>query len=494
LINRNVFTLLAKANPYKIDFHVNLLFEAVSTLGTSSERLNPSPTLYFERLYNVQITNDDINNFFLDLRNESSGEYFYKTLILNSLNIFKTDLELKHFIITSLIVRNKNLFLKFLYFFIFTVQVSFDRVSRSSSHTLWRIQNNIEKETEFSQLPGETELMYHGTLPTSLYSILRNGLISMSGTNLQSNGAAFGSGIYVSNSFWFASTYSDRLNFEDLSSKFKRDTNKYILVVKIKNKNKVSDMIYVQQSNEVLLIGIIQIKNSIFNMTNTEIFTNSAMFLYNSHSPLIVTPVREVTTILDTNLLTMTLSQNEPSCCLELFSRNRIKNELDRLMNVETRPNGIKRVNFYNPNDKTTPLLVELFPECDTLLYHDLLKYNLTGIKLAIYIGFSVDSYPFTPPKVRVISPKFINHTGSVTQGGAICSDLLYTTGWSPANNLISILTSLLTLISNDPGQLPGESRGRIDETKLGESYTWDEYNTSYDFISNIHGWVKPSK
>eukprot|EP00775_Hariotina_reticulata_P010291 gene10291-10450_t len=51
-------------------------------------------------------------------------------------------------------------------------------------------------------------MAYHGTNFANLHSILHNGLLAASGTRLQTSGAAFGSGIYLSTDFDVAYAFS----------------------------------------------------------------------------------------------------------------------------------------------------------------------------------------------------------------------------------------------------------------------------------------------
>jgi hypothetical protein len=43
--------------------------------------------------------------------------------------------------------------------------------------------------------------------------------------------------------------------------------------------------------------------------------------------------------------------------------------------------------------------------------------------------------YPFSPPFIRVIEPRFKFHTGHVTIGGSICHEILTRSGWTPTNS-----------------------------------------------------------
>lgn len=61
------------------------------------------------------------------------------------------------------------------------------------------------------------------------------------------------------------------------------------------------------------------------------------------------------------------------------------------------------------------------------------------------------NDYPMTPPFVRVVCPRFKFLTGHVTIGGSICMQMLTRSGWSPSNDIESILIQIRCEIVSDP-------------------------------------------
>ncbi|XP_076449541.1 uncharacterized protein LOC143285970 isoform X2 [Babylonia areolata] len=59
--------------------------------------------------------------------------------------------------------------------------------------------------------------------------------------------------------------------------------------------------------------------------------------------------------------------------------------------------------------------------------------------------------YPFSPPFLRVIQPRFKFLTGHVTTGGSICMEMLTKSGWLPTNDIESILVQVRSEILSDP-------------------------------------------
>ena len=92
-------------------------------------------------------------------------------------------------------------------------------------------------------------------------------------------------------------------------------------------------------------------------------------------------------------------------------------------------------------------------------------------------------TYPFEPPFVRVLSPRFIMHTGHVTVGGSICMELLTASGWSPACKFESLLVQVVMAFV--------EGQGRIDikNSILGREYQEHEAREAFLRAARTHGW-----
>jgi len=89
-------------------------------------------------------------------------------------------------------------------------------------------------------------------------------------------------------------------------------------------------------------------------------------------------------------------------------------------------------------------------------------------------------SYPFHPPYIRVIKPRFQFRTGHVTVGGSICMESLTNSGWSPANSLEGIIVSIRAQL------IAGGAR--LDPTNKHD-YTEQEAKDAFDRMVREHGW-----
>jgi len=89
--------------------------------------------------------------------------------------------------------------------------------------------------------------------------------------------------------------------------------------------------------------------------------------------------------------------------------------------------------------------------------------------------------YPFMPPFIRVVRPRFQFHTGHVTIGGSICMQLLTRTGWLPSNDIESILVQIRTemVLGN----------ARLDFSNTCE-YTESEARQAFERVARQHNWM----
>ena len=93
------------------------------------------------------------------------------------------------------------------------------------------------------------------------------------------------------------------------------------------------------------------------------------------------------------------------------------------------------------------------------------------------------DSFPNEPPFIRIVSPRFAFHSGHITMGGSICTELLTTSGWSPAYTLESVLVDIrATIVQGD---------GRLDPSQAHVPYALQEAREAFDRVARHHRWIK---
>ena len=175
------------------------------------------------------------------------------------------------------------------------------------------------------------------------------------------------------------------------------------------------------------------------------------------------------------------------------LARKAIQKELKKLQQIQS-STPLEDLGWYMDFDAINNMfqwIVELHSFDLTLpLGQDMKKLGVDSIVLEIRFG---RDFPMSPPFVRVIRPRFLSFLegggGHVTAGGAMCMELLTTTGWSPANSLESVFVQVrVALCSTDPqpARLQQNSRGKID---YGASEAFD----AYDRAAKTHGWKVPA-
>lgn len=150
-------------------------------------------------------------------------------------------------------------------------------------------------------------------------------------------------------------------------------------------------------------------------------------------------------------------------------------------------PNGV--VNMYQ-------WIVELHSfDKDIPLAQDMKKAEITSIVLEMRF---TNQYPFAPPFVRVVKPRFLPFNqgggGHITEGGAICMELLTNSGWSAVSSIESVLLQIRLAMSENerPARLAtkgghGNSRG-VEHGVYGVG----EAIVAFERACRAHGWTVP--
>lgn len=207
--------------------------------------------------------------------------------------------------------------------------------------------------------------------------------------------------------------------------------------------------------------------------------------------------------------------------------RRRLASDLFKIMSSPTEASGFT----LSPADEDSmdKWSIKLFDfDPDSNLAKDLVVVGLDCVELEMSFP---DQYPFEPPFVRVVTPKFQRQTGFV-MNGALCMELLTKDGWNPINDIESVIVSIRSLMVVGDGRVEaaltmgpkaydealklglerrkaeGEDRGKRkrddDDDEEGEkkkerktnvgSYTAAEASSAYNHLSKFHeekGWDK---
>ncbi|CAB9501751.1 enzyme E2 Q2 [Seminavis robusta] len=200
-------------------------------------------------------------------------------------------------------------------------------------------------------------------------------------------------------------------------------------------------------------------------------------------------------------------------------SKRRLAQDLYRIMNQDTEEAGFS----IGPKseDCMDHWTIKLFKfDSDSNLAKDMLVLGFEYIELEMTFP---DQYPFEPPFVRVVRPRFKRQTGFV-MNGALCMELLTKDGWNPVNDIESVIVSIRSLLVVGDGRLQAahdmpepkyqarlkaskkssedqsrkrqkkddESEKRSSQSQDGGSYTVAEAHAAYSHLSDYHkkkGW-----
>lgn len=123
-------------------------------------------------------------------------------------------------------------------------------------------------------------------------------------------------------------------------------------------------------------------------------------------------------------------------------------------------------------------------------LAQDMARLGHASIVLEVRFGAG---FPLCPPFVRVVRPRLLPFArgggGHVTAGGAVCSELLTNSGWSPAMTMEKVLLQVrLGLCELDPP-------ARLDDSPSmrNADYGMAEAAAAYKRAAAAHGWQVPA-
>lgn len=144
--------------------------------------------------------------------------------------------------------------------------------------------------------------------------------------------------------------------------------------------------------------------------------------------------------------------------------QRRLASDLYKIMMHDTEEAGFSLEPY--DQDRMDKWKIKLFKfDPDSHLHRDLCKLGLDHVELEM--NFPQD-YPFAPPFVRVVRPRFQRQTGFV-MNGAICSELLTNEGWNPVNDIESVIVSIRSLLVVGNGRLEGVASDCVEKEEKAD-------------------------
>eukprot|EP00980_Cylindrotheca_fusiformis_P002786 scaffold667_cov117-Cylindrotheca_fusiformis.AAC.3 len=130
-------------------------------------------------------------------------------------------------------------------------------------------------------------------------------------------------------------------------------------------------------------------------------------------------------------------------------SKRRLAQDLYRIMNQDTEESGFSMAP--KSEDSMDKWTIKLFQfDSDSKLAKDMLVLRQDHIELEMKFP---EHYPYEPPFVRVVKPRFKRQTGFVMHG-ALCMELLTSDGWNPVNDIETVIVSIRSLLAVGDGRL----------------------------------------
>lgn len=175
-------------------------------------------------------------------------------------------------------------------------------------------------------------------------------------------------------------------------------------------------------------------------------------------------------------------------------SSKRLAAEIKHLQKIQT-TTPLHELGWYVHLDSLENMfqwIVELHSfDADLPLAKDMKMAGVSSVVLEIRFG---RDFPFSPPFVRVIRPRFLPFMsgggGHVTIGGAICMELLTSTGWTPAHSMEGVFMSIKMAMSSLD---PKPARLLDNRAKAANSdYTPWEALDAFQRAADRHGWQVP--
>jgi ubiquitin-protein ligase len=311
----------------------------------------------------------------------------------------------------------------------------------------YKVVHAQDKNEEFLKLKGnagKSHFLFHGSNWHNWYSILRNGLKNCSKTKLMTAGAAYGNGIYLSDSSALSYNYG-RSGTRSIIGVFE--------VIGDKDRYKKGPTVFVcpdetQLIQRYLLIvpstGYSEAIADLDKIFNQEIYKETS------------------------KVQTRIASKGIKKLVKEYKQIKKMQDKDDAGFRVEVLP------------DNTYIWKVYIFGyDPESVIGKDMKNLGIHEIEMEVRFP---QSYPLEPPFIRVVSPRFKYQTGHVTSAGALCMQVLTDKFWSPACSIESLIVTIKSEI------LEGE--GKLDYDKYNIPYTLNEAKSSFTRIARGHGWV----
>jgi ubiquitin-protein ligase len=468
--------------------NVNLFYENKPTFISSIS--NKIITLVNNRTESIDVL---LNNISIMIHILDNIDYLFKNdnkyMFDIEKSLFENNILSYYIILNSLIKFNK--------FHLEEIKIkNIDKI------TIYKIEYNDKSISDKFDVLLDNEsfnIGWHGSNILNWYSILYNGLKSGGEENVKIvNGTAYGTGIYMSDSCIFSSTYSNTIKgnytsnignnvnnpsitpFTDLILSSKT-TPKTTLTTPNTNRRLNTYNCY---ANNIIIMGLFQVKGGLHKYKkNTNIYVvkenKDICMRY-----LVVGKYNDIhnnSRDLDNYFIKKDNDNKDNNKKVMTCSNGRILKEIMLMERYNTGVNNDNSLNmsFAVEDDNVHKWICKLhkdnFKEIN--LYNDMITYGIDYIIIKVLL---TDKYPFDPPFIHIISPILNNSNEgikneNITNGGSICMDLLTKQHW-----LSSICIDKIILMIK---QYILDNNLSINTNMIGKEYSYNDAVESYNNI-----------
>lgn len=366
---------------------------------------------------------------------------------------------------------------------------SYSIIKKENNIKIYRVKtNDLEISQKFEKAEKTDTFIYgfHGSPATNWYSILFNGLYVPDGHKIKiANGAAYGTGIYISDDSNFSLGYSSKYRDEECIigvfqilggiKQFKKNSNIYVIP---KNEYLTLKYLIIGSFNDIsknnVNLNQYFIKNDFMSSSSSKSFIDQLPKRSTSRLYKEIANLHKKSGIFDeSSKLIFHFEIRDDSKFNNLTFKLPIVNFKDEDIEKYNNQIEIENKELIKKGLRTKQYKYDLYYECK--------KRNIENIVLHLEIP---DDYPFKPPFAYLETPRFAYLTGHITLGGSVCMELLLNQGWIASVQIEAILKMfILNVKSGD---------GKLDESRYNVPYTISEAKSAHTrAIQNHREWFK---
>jgi ubiquitin-protein ligase len=312
---------------------------------------------------------------------------------------------------------------------------------------IYQFKLNYSKDID-QQFSENVIQLYHGTSFECVRPILCSGIRNCSGTKLQTTGAVYGNGIYL----------SDDLNISLGYSRGEKRRVFFIYDVINNPKWQKTTGIYVVDDEKALLLRFIIVLNDSIYITPEIIESLNRKLKSGSIKAYEVRKAREIQSV---------MSKTYSKRLMAEYKRAITSNPVETGFSVE----------LVDP-DSLYVWKLKIHRIDNEKLQGQMTHYNIPFIEIEITFP---PEYPIKPPFVRIVHPHFRTMTGHITAGGSLCMEALSNSGWVPSTSVEALIIQVRSVLSDGGAE--------IDPSNFNKKYTMEEAREAFARAMKVHNW-----